>query len=380
MKFRCKFQRPYRNDDPGADGTGDESIDPGATGAELSQPVDGGEQVAAAETKPASMLDAMFPKATETPEEKAAAEQRERDEKGRFAAKAPVDPNAPVDPTKKPPVDPAELTKMPEGLTPKAQERFQALANTNKELSGKLEAVSSLVGGNLDAVAPMLQSVQALQQTFQEHGVRREQFEQGMEVIGMINRGDLKAAKEVLQEQLRLISLATGEPVGAVDTLAGFPDLREAVDNLQMSEAHALEVARARTVEAGRKHADQRNKQKQDQERDQQETQQAAQQAVQQGQLAVDKFCKAQMSSDLDYAKIEPLLLKEIQGGLLQDVPPNAWAGIVEKTYRLIKQTSATARQGNTTTVLRPTGGEAPAAVPKSGFEAMWGKPAPASM
>lgn len=374
MKIPLKFQRPFRNDDPGADGSGDPAPDLGAPGADAP---DGGESTATpattgAETKPTSMLEAMFPnKATETPEEQAAAEQRARDERGRFATKAPVDPNAPpVDPTKKP-ADPSELTKMPEGLTPKAQERFQALANTNKELAGKLEAVSALVGGNMDAVAPMLQSAQALQQTFQEHGVRREQFDQGMQVIGMINRGDLEGAQKFMQEQLRLISLATGKPVGAVDTLAGHQDLRDAVDNLQMTEAHAIEVARSRLVQQNTQQAQQRQQQEHSQQK-------ATQQAVHQGQLAVDKFCKTQMSSDLDYSKIEPLLLKEIQEGLLNGVPPQAWAGIVEKTYRLIKQTSATARQGQTTTVLRPTGGEAPTAKPKTGYEAMWGKPAPA--
>lgn len=373
MAIPKKFQRPYRNDEPGEDGTGDTAA-PGAPGAPAEDAAPPQDSAPPATDKPASMLEAMFPAKKEvTAEEQAAADQRARDEKGRFATKPPVDPNAPpADQAKKPPVDPNELTKMPEGLTPKAQERFQALANTNRELSSKLEAVSSLVGGNLEAVAPMLQSVQALQQTFQEHGVRQEQFEQGMQVIGMINRGDLEGAQAFLQDQLRQIALVTGKPVVPVDALAGHQDLRAAVDNLQMSEAHAIEVARARMVQNHTQQTQQRQQQEQ-------QTQQQSAQAIQQGQLAVDKFCKAQMSTDLDYAKIEPLLLKEIQEGLLQGIPPHAWAGIVEKTYRLIKQTSATARQGQTTTVLRPTGGEAPTAKPKSAFEAMWGKTAPAA-
>lgn len=374
MAIRNKFQRPYMNDEPGVDGTGDDlgtqAADPGLPEGTDLQP--GGE----GDAKPASMLEAMFPsKPAETPEEKAAAEQRARDEKGRFAAK-PDDPNA--DPAKAAQAKAPEkkqgedLTKMPDGLSPKAQERFQALANTNRELTSKLEAVSSLVGGDLDAVVPMIQSVQALQQTFQENGVKREQFDMGMQVIGMINRGDLASAQSFLEDQLRQISMVTGKPIGVVDTLAGFPDLREAVDNLQMSEAHALEVARARTLQ---------NNQQQTQRRQQQETQQleAQQRSIQQGQVAVDKYCKARMADDLDYAKIEPILLKKIQDGLLQGVPPNAWAGIVQKTYELIKETSAMSRSaGTSTTVLRPTGGEAPSAQPKSAFEAMWGKPAPA--
>jgi|GEM_PF-5424221 len=372
MAIPKKFQRPYRNDEPGEDGTGDTAATTTAPPAEAAPAA---EAAPPAAEKPANMLEAMFQAKKEaTPEEQAAADQRARDEKGRFATKAPVDPNAPpADPTKKPPVDPSELTKMPEGLSPKAQERFQALANTNRELSSKLEAVSSLVGGNLDAVAPMIQSVQALQQTFQENGVKREQFDMGMQVIGMINRGDLDGAQAFLQDQLRQIALVTGKPVVPVDALAGHQDLRAAVDNLQMSEAHAIEVARARMVQNHTQQAQQR-------QQHEQQTQQQSVQAIQQGQLAVDRFCKAQMSSDLDYAKIEPILLKKIEGGLLQGVPPQAWAGIVQKTYELIKETSAMARSGGaSTTVLRPTGGEAPTAKPKTAFEAMWGKTAPAA-
>lgn len=320
---------------------------------------------------------AMFPAAApenETPEAK---EARLRDEAGRFAKKPEVDPRAPaaaaVDPNapKKPAPDP---TAMPEGLTPKAQERFQALANTNKELTAAVTAATQ-IAGSPEAIVPMLESAKALQTTFQEHGVRREQFDQAMQVVGLMNRGDLAGAQQVLEEQLRLISLATGKPIGAVDALAKFPDLREAVDSLQITEANALEVARARTQQGYQQQTQQRQQQEQ-------QHQHQEQQAKSQGLRAVDQFCKTRMTSDLDFAKIEPVLLKQIQSGLLEGVPPSAWASIVEKTYNLIKQTGGVQSpqpQASGGGVLRPSGAGAVKGAPQNGFEAMWGGAAPAA-
>lgn len=380
MKFRYKhFSRVYRDPDPGVDGGG----------ADASIVADAGASGSVADTAPPANsieggMAAMFPAASagpegETPEAKA---ERLRDEGGRYAKKpeldpksAAVDPNAP---TKKPDgKDGVEKHAMPEGLSPKGQERFQALANENKELTAAVTAATQ-IAGSPEAIVPMLESAKALQTTFQEHGVRREQFDQGMQVIGMINRGDLAGAQKVMEEQLRLISLATGRPIGAVDALAGFPDLRERVDSLQISEADAMELARNRTHQSSQQQQQQRQQQEQ-------QYQQREQQAVQGGQLAVDKFCKSRMTSDLDYAKIEPVLLKEIRPpdgspGLLDGIPPQRWAQIVEKTYNLIKQTggaSTTQQQAGGGGVLRPSGAGAVKGVPQNGFEAMFGSPAP---
>lgn len=380
MKFRQKlFARLYRDPEPGVDGSADPSTDPhaqvgmsdltGATAPDAAQSA----AVQTTEQRDQAAVAAMFPDKTgETEEAKA---QRLRDEAGRFAkGPAQTDPKvAAVDP-KKAAADPKDATVMPEGLTPKAQERFQALANTNKELTGRLEQATALAGGNPDAVIPMLQSAQAMATTFQENGVTREQFDRATQALGLLNRGDMQGYQQLLEDQLRQVALHTGRAPSQIDALAGFADLREAVDNLQMTEAHAIEVARSRT---------QQNYQQQNQQRQHQEQQfeQQSQQAVRGGQVAVDQFCKARMTSDLDYAKIEPMLLKEIQGGLLEGVPPQRWAAIVEKTYNLIKQTAVSTRtqaSGGGGGVLRPSGGDAVKGKPQSGFEAMFGTPAPA--
>jgi hypothetical protein len=245
---------------------------------------------------------------------------------------------------------------MPEGLTAKAQERFQTLANTNKELTARVTEWE-----------PIVQSALALQDTFIQNGIKREQFDQAMQVVGLMNRGDLQGALQALDEQRRLISLHLGQSLPGVDALAEHPDLRAEVDNLQLTEQRALEIARSRMVQNHQQQASRQHQQVQ-------QTQQQEERARNDSMVAVDRFCKARMADDMDYAAIEPLLLKQIEGGLLEGVPYQHRAALVEKTYGLIKQTaSATRASGHTTSVLRPTGGESPRQTPKTMHEAMWG-------
>jgi hypothetical protein len=328
-------------------------------------------------TGPKDMLEAMFGQkpapATEAEKQEAAAAgktvQQLRDERGRFAGKAPLEPAAakPLDPKAKP--EGEDLTQMPEGLTAKAQQRFQALANSNKELSAKVAEVQ-----------PIVEQAMGLQKTFQQNGIKREQFDQAMQVVGLMNRGDLRGALAALDEQRKLISLTLGESLPGADALADFPDLRSAVDNLQITEQHALEIARGRFNQGQQRQNAQRQQQENQRQQAQQDQEQQYQTAARTAQVAVDRFCQTMQKSDLDFARIEPMLLEQIQGGLLQDVPPHRWPELVQKTYGLIKQTAGQVRgsSGATSMALRPAGGEAPTAQPKSMHEAMWGARKPA--
>jgi hypothetical protein len=193
--------------------------EPASTGTQGSAAPAGTE----AATGPKDMLEAMFGQkpapATEAEKQEAAAAgktvQQLRDERGRFAGKAPLEPAAakPLDPKAKP--EGEDLTQMPEGLTAKAQQRFQALANSNKELSAKVAEVQ-----------PIVEQAMGLQKTFQQNGIKREQFDQAMQVVGLMNRGDLRGALAALDEQRKLISLTLGEALPGADALADFPDLR----------------------------------------------------------------------------------------------------------------------------------------------------------
>lgn len=248
------------------------------------------------------------------------------------------------------PAEEEDPTKMPEGLSQKAQERFQKLAHMNKELTGRVEEIT--------------QAVEPFRQALQDNNIQREQFDQAAAVIGMMNKGDLEGALNVLDEQRRLISLAMGKPLPGIDALSDFPDLREAVDTMQITEGHALEIARTRSQQLqGQRITEQR----QQQER----TTKQNQQTVSAGLQAVDAFTKKMMETDLDYAAIESKLLPRVPK-LLAGVPPHLWADTVSEAYQLIKEAGGVNRQTTTAPALRPTGTPSPASAPKNMLEAMF--------
>ena len=292
----------------------------------------------------------------------------ERDPLGRFkspaeqaaadAAAAPAAQSAPkpaVDPLK--PAAEDDPTAMPEGLGQKAQERFQKLAGTVKELTQQTQALNEQVGYVRD--------------TFQQHGITQPQFEQAAAVLGMLNSGDYRGALKVLDDQRKQIAIALGEPLPGVDALEGFPDLRRRVDGLLMTEADAIELARHRQTQGAQQ-------QQREQFQTQQREQQSQQQAVQSAQTAVDTWWKQMAATDIDATAIEAKLLPHIPA-LLQGVPPAAWANVIQSQYKILKEAAGSFRrqplpQGGGDP-LRPTGsGSAPQQRPGSMEEAMWGK------
>jgi len=244
---------------------------------------------------------------------------------------------------------------MPEGLQPKAQERFQMLANTLKERDAQVETLQS--------------QVSYVRDTFQEHGIRREQFEEAAGVIGALNRGDFAQAQQMLVEQLRQVSLMTGQTMPGVDALQEFPDLRGKVDQLQISESDALEIARMRKGQA----AAQGQQRQETQQRDQAQQRQQSHQA---GTAAVDAWVSRIAGTDLDWPVIEAQILPNVKE-LLADVPPQSWVRVLEAQYKGLKGAAGAFRRtaspsGGEPSPLRPMGAGAPQRAPTSMFEAMF--------
>lgn len=368
MKIRRLLSRLYRDPEPGVDGTGDAPI------VDTAPPAPGPEPEAAA---PAP-VDAPAPDAPES----------------EAAPAPPVDPNAPkslleaisasvdgkkpepvVDPKAAPVVDakkpaepdatakpkPEDLTAMPEGLAPKAQERFRALANVNKEVTAEVESLRA--------------QTEYIGTTFKEHGITREQFEMATNLIGAMNRGEWDKVIAGMQDQMRQVALLSGKHIEGVDALSVMPDLKEKVDNLQLSPEDAAEMARARTERAIQQQRAQRSQQAQ---REQEQSHQQAQQqehARQQAIVAVDRLCAELKSSDLDFGRIEAALLPRV-GELFADLPPAKWAEAFQRQYTLMKSMGAPAR-GNSAGTLRAGGANNPVAKPADMFQAMFGEARP---
>lgn len=345
-----------------ADTTGGSPADTGGAPA-VDVPGDGGEPQPPA--APTTMLEAIERGLQQSQPNQPG---QPRDQQGRFATKDPAQPQPqaaqqqPGQPAAQPQQQVQDDLQMPEGLGKAAQQRFQSLANEVKELRPLREQVEMLG-----------RQQEYIRENFEQHKVQQEQFEQAMQVIGMMNSGDFKGALQFLQAQMQELAVLAGEVPGRVDPLSAYPDLRQSVDALEMTEARAMELARARRQQQLQTEYGQRQQQEQ-------QAQQATQQAIQGGMKAVDEFCRQMAATDVDYPAIEAQLLPEIKN-LVNGVPPSQWKAIVETNYRLIKRAASAARTSAPSgggSVLRPTGNASPAQAPKSAFEAMWGKPQPA--
>lgn len=253
-----------------------------------------------------TMLDAieqgLAPEAEET-EGEAPAEEGKQEEPAEGAEQ-----EAPSQDAGKPAED--DLT-LPEGLSSKAQDRF-------RKLTGRLQETSTALKSAQDEVEQFREVVRSSMATPQE-------FSQAIAYMRMVKSGDLDGALRVLDEQRRQIALATGRSVPGTDPLADFPDLRARVDQYQMDEQAALEIARSRVMVQEIQRA-------QEQSQFSAQRQHAMQQERAQAVAAIDQLGAQWAKTDPDFQIKEDVILKRIPD-IARNFPPSMWAPQVRMLY-----------------------------------------------
>ena len=323
-------------------------------------------------TGPSSMLEAIT-EGLNTQDQNGAgnegSEQYNRDGQGRFAKKDgdsadrgdgknlnneldPVTgqdkPNS-VDQKAQQPSKQEDELAMPEGLSPKAQERFQALASKVKESQSVLQQVQNDMNG--------------FRQIMQEAKASPQELVTALDYIKAVNSGDLQSALDMLDMQRRQISLAMGKPLPGADPLSDFPDLRQRVDTYQMDEQSAIEMARHRAMQ---QQMQQRQQMQMQSQRQHQETVQTRQRAIQ----SIDQMGAQWAKTDPDFAAKEEVILKQIPI-IAQKFPPSMWASQVEILYQTLSSMPAQAPRTAQPAPLRPSGQSAGARQPTSMLEAL---------
>lgn len=262
-----------------------------------------------------------------------------------------VDPATILDPaTKAAAEDAAEAAEM--GLrTKKANDRFKEMKSEIRE-SAPYQAALKEAG--IQDVAGLKATIESARRTEQwEEGIRAstatpEQFGSAMNVIKMMNSNEpqtLKAVYDALGQQMDII----GEKIGITrgdDPLAKHPDLKTAVENMEITPQHAAEVARLRAAEVLRIENQQRQHQTQ-----QQTTQQknAAIEARNTAIAGIDEMSNTLAAQDPDFkAKLEKITpqIKEIS----EKYPPQEWVARIAQVYavtRLPVQQPARVRPGH---------------------------------
>ena len=260
------------------------------------------------------------------------------------------------------PVSLAELYTEPEGLAPKSSERFHALVEDNKEQRTRNAQMDQ-------QLREMGEDLQFMRNTFFTDEQSANDFMQFAGYREALKHGDFDSAMGMLQQQAQQLQLLAGRKLEA-DPLAAYPDLRQQVDDMALDEAHALELARLRAIQAQQQQYVQQQAQQQARiERGEQQVQQAMSEAVNQ----INQMEAQWSAQDFNYPAKKQKLMEMIPQ-IQQTFPPHLWPQQVAMLYQTLGSMPVTQPAAPRTlknAPLRPTGGGGGRPEPANALEAM---------
>lgn len=240
----------------------------------------------------------------------------------------------------------------PAGLSEKANERFRALAQENKRLK---------------------EDMGSLQQWVEQAGLTPEQFSEHMSMLEDLNSGDterLRSAKARLMRQLHLVAEASGEPVQGLDYLSDYPDLQAAVDDMQITREHAVELARARTSEKLRQDIAGEHGKRAEQRQQHEQALAQEQQRIDYGVSKVSELEAGWRKSDPDFERKRPMLQTYARDVLAQ-FDPMQWDGMLDRYYQSLNEVLPSLRERAPPPALRGNGASPGRKEPKTMFDAL---------
>mgnify|MGYP000028735866 CR=1 FL=1 len=244
---------------------------------------------------------------------------------------------------------PVDEDEPPEGISKKAQERFRSMVTKVKEKDAEIEHLSRDLGG--------------IRKIMQDTGGKPEDFAKTFEYIKALNNGDFDYARQILEDQISQLTIATGKPFNQVDALAKFPDLRERVNAYQMDEQTAIELARSRSAQQAQMQAQQQYQQRQQSE---QQSHYVRQQAI----AEIDRLGSEWAKSDPDYAMKEQMITAQAKL-ISEQFPPQQWPAQVKLMYQTISSMPVPKQQTTQPAPLRSSGQSGGARQPSSMLEAL---------
>lgn len=230
-----------------------------------------------------------------------------------------------------------DLAAMPEAVRERTRQRFEKMSQGYQEINQQLEQVSQ-------EFEQVTQDHQALVGAITETGLDAQQFAGVLDLVSAINSTDprdLQYAREKLSGQLREINVRLGDE----ETLLGtHPDLAEAVENLEITREHAVELAKARTQQQRGQQAPNRQPSRQAPPAPQQHAEPEIDITPQQVQRLND-LGASWKKSDMAFAQKWPILMERLDG-LYQRTRPEAMEQAVQDEWdRIGKELGQAARQ-----------------------------------
>lgn len=248
---------------------------------------------------------------------------------------------------------------MPEGLNEKTQERFQKMVTSLKEQAEEIHTLRQ-------TAEQMQQDMEGYREVIKYSGATPEEFNQLIQFSHLSKSGEPEQLKQALQilEGVRTQILTTlGEERPDFDPLDAYPDLKQQVDEFDITREAALELARLRAQQQRAQQAQRQAMQPAGQEAS---AEASLEQRIQQGAQAVQEAVAAWEAENIDYQAYHPKLMERAQE-IAKNYPPEQWAETLKLYYDALKEASAVRQppQKKTTRPLRPQGAGGGKAEPK---------------
>lgn len=223
-----------------------------------------------------------------------------------------TDADTPADPFSEP---------IPEDLKPKTRERMEAMINGHNELR--------------EANTQLKERHEGLLNLMNETGANNEELAVSFDYLRLRhseNPEDLQAALQMAQQEVQSLSKALGVEVAGVDPLDDFPQLKQRVEDMELTREDALAIAKAEVS--------QRRYQQQTQAQTQAtQQQQAYQQAVNSAAQQLSQLDQQLRQQDVNYAQKRALIDPHIES-IIKSYPPNQWAAAFMQQWKLVSETA----------------------------------------
>lgn len=250
------------------------------------------------------------------------------------------------DPNAKPAAKPAEQPAEPE---PQAAAKPDEPKSADQEEAELLAGVKSERGRErirqVFAERKQLeQDVVEFRELVKSTGMSAQDFAQTLEFGRLVNSGDeknLRVALEMIESQRAMLYQKLGVEAPGVDLLAGHDDLREAVDNLEITRERAVELAKYRKQQA-------EVQQRQQVQVQQQQERQAYEQTVTQAAQAMEAYLSTR-ANEVDHQARMRVITEHFKNpdNLQQFVStyqPQQWAATIKMMYDSIQVPRAPAQ------------------------------------
>jgi|GEM_PF-5159575 len=218
-----------------------------------------------------------------------------------------------------------DITKTPEGLSDDGQERFKRLTDGYKSVSEKYETTTK----QFNDLRGMISEV-----------ATPEEFGQALEYFRAIKSGDktqVQNALKTLDGQRELLAKAIGEQVPGVDLLAEFPDLKQRVENFELTPEDALQIANSKRATQALAENQQRIEQ-------QNNASQQWEGRVNNASNLINQYEQELTAKDPDYAQLKEVMMPQLQQ-MAKTLAPEEWGNAFLNAYASIKKAVAQSRK-----------------------------------